>query len=127
MRCVWDLPPVPRILECALEGLVSVNIALIEAGLVGSLYDSAVRYRWVKPGNGWDHALIVNARGWGDCKDVGAWRCAELRLAGVAAMPYVIKTGPHNYHVQLALPDGSVEDPSMTLINLRGQDARSLR
>jgi len=125
---VWHLPAIPGVLERALVGLVAVDELLIERGVVPSLYESGVRYRWVKPGNGWDHAGIVYARGYGDCKDVGAWRCAELRLQGVDARCIVVQTGPANYHVQVQLPSGDVEDPSVTLLKLQGDPhALSLR
>lgn len=116
MRALWHLPPLPSVLERALEGLVAVDEWLLERGLVPTLYGSGVRYRWVRPGNGWDHAGIVLARGSGDCKDVGAWRVAELRLDGEDARPHIIHTGGTNYHVQVRRGDGRIEDPSAVLL-----------
>ena len=120
MRAVWTLPPVPEVFERALEGLIGVDTWLIERGLVGPLYASGVRYRWELPGTGWDHAGILQARGYGDCKDLTAWRCAELRLDGTDALPLIVQTGNHNYHALVRLPDGSTEDPSVLLGAGRG-------
>jgi hypothetical protein len=56
----------------------------------------------------------------GDCKDLSAWRVAELRRAGVFALVDVIsrtrKTPVGDsivYHVRVKLPSGQVEDPSV--------------
>jgi hypothetical protein len=111
---------VPEVIERALAGLVGVDQWLIERGLVGALYDSGVRYRWELPGTGWDHAAILGARGTGDCKDLTAWRCAELQLAGVDAQPLIVRTGQRNYHALVRFPDGSTEDPSIILGARRG-------
>ena len=116
VRAEWLLPPVPAVLEQALEGLVGVDRWLLARGLVPPLYRSGVRYRWKLPGTGWDHAGIVVKRGSGDCKDVASWRVAELREQGVDARPYVVHTGGRNYHVVVRYPDGIIEDPSRVLI-----------
>lgn len=128
MRALWKLPPVPAVLEAALEGLVAVDQWLLERGLVPRLYESGTLYRWILPGTGWDHAGIVLLRGHGDCKDVSAWRIAEQRLAGVAAWPHVIHTGGRNYHVQVRYGDGAIEDPSLELLRAeRSRHARHAR
>lgn len=57
--------------------------------------------------------------GGGDCDNVAAWRCAELRELGVDAMPYITwrkrPDGGTTYHVIVMWPDGSSEDPSLLL------------
>jgi hypothetical protein len=128
MRALWHLPPVPAVLERALEGLVAIDEWLLQRGLVPRLYASGVKYRWKLPGNGWDHAAIVAARGSGDCKDVSAWRVAEQRLAGLDAWPHIIHTGGRNYHVQVRYADGRIEDPSAVLLRAeKGQHANRHR
>lgn len=127
MRALWHLPAVPVVLERALEGLVAVDMWLLERGLVKPLYRSGVRYKWKLPGNGWDHAAIVQKRGWGDCKDVGAWRIAEQRLHGLDCEPHVIHTGGTNYHVQMRYADGTIEDPSRVLLAMGARDANHSR
>lgn len=67
-------------------------------------------------------AVTVLKRGWGDCDDLAAWRIAELRIGGIAATCKVYvrehKLGKRKlnlYHVEVRLPDGSVEDPARYL------------
>jgi hypothetical protein len=61
--------------------------------------------------------IILN--GGGDCDNVAAWRCAELRELGIAACPYITwrtrGDGGMTYHVIVRWPDGSSEDPSLLL------------
>ena len=86
-----------------------------------SLYRSGVRYkhscypliecRWVDI----PRAREVN----GDCKDLAAWRVAELRIAGeLDCRPRVeVRNYPGHiiYHVVVQRADGTVEDPSKLL------------
>jgi hypothetical protein len=55
----------------------------------------------------------------GDCDNVAAWRCAELRELGISAKPYITwrkrPDGGTTYHVIVRWPDGSSEDPSLLL------------
>jgi hypothetical protein len=61
--------------------------------------------------------IILN--GGGDCDNVAAWRCAELRELGINACPYITwrtrSDGGMTYHVIVRWPDGSSEDPSLLL------------
>jgi len=68
-----------------------------------------------------DSFPIVMGRGWGDCDDLAAIRCAELRVRGnIQAVPY-IKWRPAGdaranvYHACVQWPDGRIEDPSLAL------------
>lgn len=62
-------------------------------------------------------AVIEN--GGGDCDNISAWRVAELRNAGIQAMPYITwrrrGDGGMTYHALVRWPDGSSEDPSLIL------------
>jgi hypothetical protein len=57
--------------------------------------------------------------GGGDCDNVAAWRCAELREHGIDAKPYITwrkrPDGGTTYHVVVLWPDGTHEDPSLLL------------
>ncbi len=53
-----------------------------------------------------------------DCDNLATWRVAELRCAGVEAVPYIIwRETPRGttYHALLRWPDGTSEDPSLIL------------
>jgi hypothetical protein len=91
------------------------------------LYTSGVRY--VPRGLGWcgddwrDIPEVLRLKN-GVCEDLTAWRIAELRLRhGINAEPVIsseltpMQGGDELvvYHVQLGLPDGSLEDPSVWL------------
>lgn len=89
------------------------------------LYASGVRYRReAAPSSGLRAERfqiipdVLRARA-GDCEDLSAWRVAELRLSGVRAIPWIIRTGARLYHVQVKYPDGRIEDPSKRL-GMRG-------
>jgi len=54
-----------------------------------------------------------------NCEDLACWRVAELRLVGVDARPAftcdVLPDGSYLYHIQVELPNGTLEDPSRML------------
>ena len=55
-----------------------------------------------------------------DCEDLACWRTAELReVDRIKAKPFAKwrhgKTGEYRYHALTLLPDGRLEDPSLTL------------
>jgi hypothetical protein len=69
----------------------------------------------------WKLIPSIVRRNWvADCKDLVAWRVAELRVRyGIMAKPTLLwKTLPNGkqvYHVQVRYPDGTIEDPSVNL------------
>jgi hypothetical protein len=129
----------------ALEGLIAINVHHIRrshlraaAGLgppIPPLYESGVRYSEDKPGReDWRDVYTILQRGYGDCDNVVGWRCAELRVAGIAAEPVIkwqhiprdIATalgyganvgadGLWMVHCCVRYPDGTIEDPSKRL------------
>ncbi len=113
------LAPVVRHLAMA---LTHVNCLILRAGGIPPLYLSGVRYRqepsaW-RPFERFDNAATCLGRGWGDCDDLAAWRCAELLNQGVKAGIVVSwKPTPNGklYHVTVRLPDGTKDDPSARL------------
>ena len=85
-----------------------------------TLYKSNIIYREEPPGQeSFDSIQLCLKRGWGDCDDLSAIRCANLNEIGIAATPYLKwrDKGPNQniYHAVVRLPDGRIEDPSLAL------------
>lgn len=100
----------------ALEGLVCVDLVLMDRSALPPLYRSGVAYRRERGTENWKNAEQVFKAGYGDCEDLSAWRVAELRRAGeLGSYCYVVKTGPSLWHVQVMREDGRIEDPSVIL------------
>ncbi len=72
------------VLLLLLEALVAHNIAYLrDHPDTPPLFRSGVRYRLDDPaGERWKDIAEVRATGDGDCKDLAAWRLAELRAWG---------------------------------------------
>lgn len=127
--------PLPA-MEAAVEGLTLINLVILDELQACPqppplLYQSAVRYR--HPGKRrWHSIAELFDKLEGDCKDLAAARCAELRYYGEdpGAAPYVYKTRTaHRYHAVVRRGDGSIEDPSRILrlkerMELRGRRDR---
>ena len=112
-----------------LQALVDINVDyLLHNPTTPLLYQSGVRYQ--------EQAYDVGQEDWHeipaallakktDCKVLAAWRCAELRVRGVAAVPYLLRQSTpvreavgipdFGYHVVVQWPDGRIEDPSKIL------------
>lgn len=127
-----------------LETLTNVNQWHYRHGRAISIIDavnSGLHYRPEEPGQeDWDDCLTVAKRGWGDCEDLAAWLCAELReVYGIAAecviqyqfIPsdemrrngypkrHIPDDGVFLVHVLVRLPNGTILDPSKWL-GMRG-------
>lgn len=118
-----------------LRALVALNVELLKLARarrapLPALYRSGVVYRpeprasstAIAANTSEDFApcVVALARGWGDCDDLAAWRCAELNASGIAADVDVIETRAstptaRRWHIVVTLPDGSIEDPSRVL------------
>ena len=64
-----------------------------------------------------DTAMILKKKNV-DCDNLSVLRCAELRLGGIEAVPYIVwREGPRGptYHALVRWPDGTSEDPSILL------------
>jgi len=102
------------------EALAEADFYFLRAHRLPSLYGCNIRYR--DTGDEWrDVPAVLQSRG-GDCKDLCAWRCAELWLAGErGAAPRIVwiedDTHPNEalYHVIVQRADGRYEDPSALL------------
>jgi hypothetical protein len=68
----------------------------------------------------WQDIKVCLAKKYADCEDLACWRCAELWIQGVNALPFpVLQNGGKDeaqlWHIQVLLPDGTIEDPSVHL------------
>lgn len=117
------LGPVVRHLVSA---LTYANLLILKAkpSLPG-IYLSGVRYK--REPREWPYECFDNierclARGWGDCDDLAAWRCAELLSKGEKAS-IIVSWKPTElgklYHVTVRRANGAKEDPSLKL-GMRG-------
>ncbi len=82
-----------------------------------SLYESDVVYD-VEQNENWKDVYNTLKDGYGDCEDLACWRVAELRLAGIAARPYIKWRKIKNnwlYHALVWNPGNKIEDPSLAL------------
>lgn len=112
-----------RILTHLLEALTAIDVDILKVSPdLPNLYESGVRYRREPVGQeDWDDTVELYRIGYGDCEDLSATRAAELRVRhGIAARPIVkgpkrLPNGLMLYHIQVQLPDGSIEDPSVKL------------
>jgi hypothetical protein len=106
-------------LEAAVEGLTAINCVLLNAlgESAPRLYTSGVRYR--QPGKTeWHTVADLYDLLTGDCKDLVAARCAELRVfESEPATPCVYLTSREGrYHAVVRRADGTIEDPSLVLV-----------
>lgn len=118
----------------ALETLTRVNQWHFRRGEAIPLEESGAVYKAEPPGReDWDDCMIVARRGWGDCEDLAAYLCAQIReLYGIHAecvirqkfissavmraqgypLAHVPRDGIFLIHVLVRLPNGEVLDPS---------------
>lgn len=102
--------------------------AIREGQNIPPLYHSGIYYKTCVPLNScqwdtWKDAVEVARDGHGDCKDLVAYRIAELRARGIAARPLaeidMNSAGIPLYHFTLVRADGTKEDPSV-LLGMKG-------
>lgn len=127
LRVVIHIPSDPVALECVLEGITALNFAMLSSsrslgGDWPSLYDSGVRYEREPPGHErWLTIPELYDAGVGDCEDLACARAAELRLDGEPARVIVSQTPRGSYHARVLRGDGTVEDPSLLLLQREGR------
>lgn len=95
--------------------LVSLDVNQLKRARLPKIYESGVRYR--REGTGkeqWQTIEQMLETRYGDCEDLAAWRCAELRMLGIRAVPWFSKRGK-TWHVYVRYPNGKTEDPSERL------------
>jgi hypothetical protein len=122
-----NVPAFPAAIEAVAEGLVLLNLVLMEYAADGGvelppLYETNVRYRREPRGREWwenatDVLGVVSDRS-GDCEDLSAFRAAELRFTGEDpdAFVRILRTKRGTFHAVVERGDGSIEDPSEILV-----------
>ena len=117
MRVEFKIPASESTLTALLEGLCAVNCVLLRRRQLPPLYKSGVRYKRERPGREkWLTAPETLAAGVGDCEDLAAWRCAELRVyKGEPARAIAMRSGKKKFHAVVQRADGRIEDPSRRL------------
>lgn len=107
--------------EGIVTGLALANFAILKRYNLPSIYDVAPQYHFPKGEEQWkDIDSLLRVRS-GDCKDLVAWRLAELWKQGRtdAAPKSTIDRGrnPQDilFHVFIVFGDGTTEDPSRLL------------
>jgi len=106
------------VLDAALESVTRLNQSMIESGQVPTFQRALLRgikWRPEPPGaEHFDHAALVNARGWGDCDDLAPYEAASIRHSGEdpGARAIVQRSGPKSWHAVVRMSDGSIRDPS---------------
>lgn len=106
-----------RGLWLALDALLKESERELRTYNLPPLYDAGVRYKREAPGlEEWQPPLVTYDRGWGDCEDLAAWRCAELHVTAADPLARIdlIKKG-NLYHVRVMRADGTIDDPSRVL------------
>lgn len=119
-----NAPRLAKLLEPLVEWLAGVDYDWMQTHQVPPLYSSGLVYSTAHetcPGcfEVWRDIPELLKTGVGNCKDFTAWRLAEYWRMGVRAKAYVTpsvdRQGSVLYHVQLQLPDGRIEDPSIAM------------
>jgi hypothetical protein len=103
--------------EAMLEGLVQVNMVQYqdgEASIVGAIESGAVVYDRRDPDEHWQSVKELWMSGRGDCEDLSAALAARRRLDGDHDARVIVTPGRGRVaHAQVALGDGTIEDPSV--------------
>lgn len=105
--------------------LVDINMRVYRTLRLPPLYQSGVRYEREledygssRPIEDWQAVDVLYQTKRGDCEDLAAARCAELRLQGVDAAIHLTRRG-RIWHVTVRVGPGQFEDPSKRL-GMRG-------
>lgn len=106
------------VLDAALEATTRLDQSLIRSGELEpfDMRAPGVRWRPEPPGEeNFDHGLMVQGRGHGDCDDLAPWHAASLRVTGrdPGARAVVRKSGPSRWHAVVRRSDGRIDDPSL--------------
>jgi hypothetical protein len=118
IRVGFEVEPSAARLRIVLNALVRLNLLEMSQRKYPPLYHLGVRYQREPqiPGRyeQWRTIREIVTAGHGDCEDLATARVAELRRAGIRAIPWLLKNGP-TWHVVVRHPDGKIEDPSKIL------------
>ena len=110
-----------QFVQAEMPQLVILREAVARAGITDPKALTALEELGNQCGSG-EHFRDVPAileNGGGDCDNLACFRAAELRVHGIAAMPYITwrkrADGGMTYHAIVQWPDGTSEDPSLIL------------
>lgn len=126
---VKDPATIATLAKLHLEAVIASNrvlmrIAKHQGKPLPKLYESGVIYEREPWGGEFEEfagVMTLLERGWGDCEDLAAWRCAELLEEGEKASIRIYwrprKRGKTSstMHVEVRRGDGRIEDPSRFL------------
>lgn len=116
------------VLRHLMECLIAIDMEYLRRHRTSPLFQSGVRYGRTFD---WDTVPAVQRLGYGDCKSLSAWLCAEMRLRGEKCRPlfrsYPSRFGAPDFHIWVETAHGEI-DPSEKL-GMRGylRDAKRLR
>jgi hypothetical protein len=116
----------------SLQTLVAINKWQLRQKNYPLLYKSGIYYKTKPPAVEWHDIPTLLREGFGDCKDLAAYRVAELKhyynidvkpciKRKLIEYPMIDKNGSRYYqpvwliHVMVLWPDGRIEDPSKIL------------
>lgn len=116
VRLTIDVGETVGEVQAAVMGLTLINLAQLQKTALPDLYESDVKYTREPIGRErWQTITETIARKKGDCEDLAAARCAQLRHAGEDATINVTLVRPGLMHIRVRRADGSLEDPSKKL------------
>lgn len=120
MRVLFDIdsPVTETQLRVLTRALVALNVDwLRQHPQTPTLRESGVRYR--TQDHGFEFFKMIPdiiAAGSGDCDQLTAWRCAELRVRhGIRALPEIVRISSRLFHCYVKHPNGKAEDISAHL------------
>jgi len=121
----------------SLQTLVAINKWQLRQNNYPLLYKSGIYYKTEPPAVEWHDIPTLLRQGFGDCKDLVAYRAAELKhYYNIDVKPCIkykdvkypmIDANGYPYdqnviliHVMVLWPDGKIEDPS-AILGMRGE------
>jgi hypothetical protein len=117
-----------RIVLEMVRALVLIDEAEMRAVQPKPLYQTGIRYAFQQAEDDWQDVVRMLSTKGASCNSLAAWRCAELRLQGYDARPFVrtqmgqrqmdgTKLDVFHVIVKIVAEDGSYtwEDPSLLL------------
>lgn len=103
------------VLRHLMECLIAIDEEFLRRHKTPPLLQSGVRYGRTFE---WDSVPAVLRLGYGDCKSLSAWLCAEMRLRGDKCRPifrvYPSRFGAPDFHIWVETGHGEI-DPSAKL------------
>lgn len=109
----------PAYIDAAIEGLTRLNVVVMKHMTIPPLYKTGIRWRLESGPQRWRRCDEMIREGkTADCKNLAAYRAAELRVSGEdpTAEVLVYHSGEHVYHAVVGRDKRSwIEDPSRIL------------